>query len=469
MLINNSLQREIIDILQQNEIVNMTAIFKDLIEEHKTRAAEVYGLRQRGKLKAASSYYDFENGTNDNSIKDGIPIKARQKLNENKINHRLHNDYYNAIIQNKVGYIPELHVTGNEVLEQKLKELKINTKYIRQISDMTGWGVSYLMLYNDINANLKSTVINADETILIRNQSTDETEYAMRYWKITIKESNGTSERFRVEWYDRSMVYIYMQDSNGLYQMIDSYSHTFDIVPIFEFLNNTDGIGDCEYTIDLQDAYDIAISDLSSEITQMRLAYLVLKNLGNNVDDDFVRALINTGIISVSENGDAKFLEKNLNDEAIQNLLKVLDTNIWLFSNSYNPAALGGEQTAYEIRQKLKRLTDSCNETIMLYKDTFSDVLIAMQSWYKKWKNETIDLTDINITIPYREPKNVEVALLAAKTAGAKLATSTIIDVLGLPIDAVINEQKWNEEYMQTGLTNASEQRINTTDNQTTE
>jgi len=322
---------------------------------------------------------------------------------------------------------------------------------------MTGYGVAYLLAYNDTTGNLRLTNINADETIVIRNQSTNEIEYAMRYWKVKEKTNNQVAEKWRVEWYDKTSVKVYLEDGENSYIMINEYMHTFDRVPVFEFLNNTDGIGDCEYTINLQDAYDLALSDLSSEITQMRLAYLVLSNLGRDIDDELVKQLINTGLIAVGESGDAKFLEKNLNDTAVQNLLAVLDSNIWKFSNSYNPDALGSEQTAYEIRQKLKRLQDSVNETVMLYKDTFQEVLELIQSWYKKWKNININIDDITITIPYREPKNIEASLQAAVNAKARIATKTTFDILGLQVDVEANEKEWNREYGMTGMTNANQ------------
>ncbi|MCE3327165.1 phage portal protein, partial [Staphylococcus aureus] len=74
--------------------------------------------------------------------------------------------------------------------------------------------------------------------------------------------------------------YVFRGEGIDALQEVGRYEHLFDYNPLFGVPNNKEMIGDAEKVIHLIDAYDLTMSDASSEISQTRLAYLVLRGMG---------------------------------------------------------------------------------------------------------------------------------------------------------------------------------------------
>lgn len=162
---------------------------------------------------------------------------------------------------------------------------------------------------------------------------------------------------YRADFYDATYIYSFKSSDKELYQLIERKPHMFDGCPLFGVPNNKELKGDTEKVISLIDAYDRTLSDASNEIEQFRLAYLIVK--GASLDEEDMENLKKSGVFEVfDENGDVKFLTKEINDTMIENHLNRLEENILRFAKTVNfsDGSFGGTITGVAMRYKLMAL-----------------------------------------------------------------------------------------------------------------
>src|SRR5699024_5982785 len=183
-------------------------------------------------------------------------------------------------------------------------------------------------------------VINIDpwEVIFIENQSTKETDYAMRYYPFEIvKDEKLRTTTTKVEWYDDEKVTFYIKGDDGTYilddtEPINPLYHTFDYVPVVKFENNNEEIGSFEKVEELIDGYDRLISDAQNEMEEFRQAYM--KFIGASVDKETILEARQSGAFNLPEGGDIGFITKEVNDQFLENHKKTLNDNIYKFSQT---------------------------------------------------------------------------------------------------------------------------------------
>jgi len=424
------------EIIKQIEAGNpIAAIIADLIAEHRSRAIQMQNLYRRHKNQSASSWSE-EILPIDH---DGIPIFAREYDNELKTNHRLHSDFLNRIRLTLVGYMGNgISILVNskkydsEPLLKKAEltisdfvkfnnELKNNTT---RVSDCVLLGTSYTLLFQD-GKDLRTLQLCPWETIIIKDASLDKTMFAMRYWTI---EDKVLDEKYtRIEWYDDKKIYYYrsiknLDDSmsyvplqvttlvNGVQKTVISKPHLMADVPIIEFPKNEQRIGDCEISLSLQDAYDIALSDLSSEVAQLRLSYLVGQSVGTKLDDAFREQLKQTGILTCRSDGKWYFVEKEIASEAIEKLLDRLERNIYAFSNSvdFTSKEYSGNMPIMAFQLKTKPLEESAKETENMFKKSFLDMYTIIVDFWKRFKSIDVDPLSLSFEFTRNIPSNIK-------------------------------------------------------------
>ncbi len=112
--------------------------------------------------------------------------------------------------------------------------------------------------------------------------------------------------------------------------------HFFGEVPILEYKNNKRLRGDFEGVISLIDAYNKLQSDRINDKEQLVDAFLVIvgQSLGDTKDEvsETVQYLRENKIIELDENGDAKWLVKQLDEEQTEVLKKAIKDDIHEFS-----------------------------------------------------------------------------------------------------------------------------------------
>jgi len=328
-------------------------IITDLIDDNSTRATVMENLYKRYKTET-----------------DGVPIFDRYYDDTSKVNRQLNNDFFSEIVDTKTGYlagVPIIYETDPESpdfeefqLRNRIDDLDAETVKMASICGTAG-----RLLYVDNEGKHRIMNVNPWECIWVWDRSIDEVQFALRYYLVEYVGSSGQTEsKVRVEWYDKDTVTFFIESVNGYIlddtEPVNPMPHLFNFVPLVEYPNNEERIGDAEKVLSLIDAYDRKESDLDSELEQWRLAYM--KAIGADITSEVVEDAKYTGAFNLPEGADLAFIEKNINVAAIDSHLNRLEANILRFSKSVNFADreftsdISGESRKY----KLLSLENKC-------------------------------------------------------------------------------------------------------------
>lgn len=327
-------------------------------------------------------------------------IANRPRKDDNKPNNKISNDFFGQIIDNTLGYF-----LGNPIVlnytEPKKEKAMVEVDPVDVGVDLTEiedtavqdelnkicidndkddlfmeWGkesmikgLSHILVYQNEESKTKFMRLSPEDVILVyKNSSTKELQYAIRLYDIDTEDTNVTTHYAEV--YDSTGYDIFKCTDGGTgtkagraisgYTFSERKSHIYGMIPIITLYNNEEKMSDLERVETLVNDYDKVLSDVSNEFEAFRNAYLMLKNMV--ASNDSLDKLKVEGILEVMENGDAKFLTKQIQTEAIENHLNRLEKNIYKFSQvpDLSDENFAGNLSGVAIRFKLFGLETKC-------------------------------------------------------------------------------------------------------------
>ena len=291
---------------------------------------------------------------------DGVPILERPislNLTENeKVRqlHRIVNNKVNTasdgeIVDTKVGYVFGIPINYtldvNEhdnmpKLQEAVEKFRIRNNVadrdssLGKVTDIAGYGARliYTATEDDLLV-LKVANIDPAECIFFFDESISEPKYAMRYYETFIVDENVNKKQVTiVEFYDDKSTYFY-SNVNGDYELTNVALHGADYCPLFGIENNDEMQGAAVRVLNLIDAYDRSLSDANNEVESMRLAMLILRNVGLSEDEG--QQLQKSGYLELwGEDAEVSYLTKNVNDSMIEHHLARLEKNIMRVSKN---------------------------------------------------------------------------------------------------------------------------------------
>jgi SPP1 family phage portal protein len=438
---------------------------KRMLEITSRRDVIAFGMWQRYMLEPASSF----NAGADPRESDGIPILARRSVTPGAVNQRLHVPYDRDIVSNKVAYFASnIQLVFGESLPSVVEDYytEWKEKHGGQSQTMAlakytvDQGTSFIHCWiSPDDMEFRSRSMRADRGFVEYDPITDEPVYGYRYF---IGPSDETSF---VEVYDGINVTTFRPIS-GVWTPGGTSPHglgTVDspVIPIIEFPNNPERIGNPEMVISLCDAYDTSMSDLSSEIAQMRLSYLLIHGAGSDVTA-IKEELKQAGIIVIDEaNGDARFVDRNMNVEAVSHLQDELRKLIFEGASSYNPSVLseGEPPTAFEVQMRFEALEQDTQITVAEWEKSFRKYDAVVKNYLMTFEGAgDYDIGDIDRIFRRTAPRNMIQALAEARTAGMVLSNQTMMELSGLPIDPILEAERIENERVLPAGNNVTEE-----------
>lgn len=327
-------------------------------------------------------------------------ILNRPRKDENKPNNRISNDFFSQIIDNTVGYF-----LGNPVIlnytEPQAEKKPVEVDPVDVGVDLAGiedtavqdqldsicsendkddlfieWGkeamikgLSHVLVYQNEESKTRFMRISPEDCIVVyKNSSTHEAKWKIRLYDIDTEDTKRVTHYAEV--YDATGYDIFTstEESTGVRgaRSIASYTfqkrvpHIYGRIPIVTLYNNEEQMSDLERIETLVNDYDKVLSDMSNEFEAFRNAYLMLKNMV--VGAEARKSLKEEGILEIMENGDAKFLTKQIQTEAIENHLDRLERNIYKFSQvpDLSDENFANNLSGIAIRFKLFGLETKC-------------------------------------------------------------------------------------------------------------
>lgn len=441
-----------------------TTFLNNLIETHSTKIAP--------KLRHWQRLYEGKH-----SILKKRNRKRYDKANKRDPNNVVVNDFFGQIIDNTVGYF-----LGNPVIlnytepkeenpEVQPNDVGVDLEAVAEDTAVQDWldytgadndmadtiiewgkescikGLSHLLIYQNEESKTKVMRVSPDDMILVyKNSSTKELQNAIRLYDIDTEDTDKTTHYAEV--YSMStnglarMELFKSVDDNGVamgkdrsrqfagYEFVEETPLIYDRIPVVTLYNNEEQMSDLEKIETLVNDYDKVLSDMSDEFSVFRNAYLVLRNM--IVDENGKKQLKEEAIIELMENGDAFFLTKQIQTDALENHLKRLEDNIYKFSQVPNLSDenFAGNLSGVAIRFKLFGLETKCIIKERKMEKALKDYMRILSVPIRVATGHDIDVVNLKIEFTRNVPNNLtEIVDTVAKLDG-KVDKETLLSLL---------------------------------------
>ena len=265
------------------------------------------------------------------------------------------------------------------------------TENIRIAGDQAKYGVGYEILYVDNDdAHPQFYSVPARQVTVIYDTSTKPRKIA------ALNRYRFRKTDYLEIYYDDVIQYCEIRGRN--ISVISEVPHFFGAVPVIEFRNNREGMGDIESVEALIDAHDEILSTGIDEDDKYADALLLLQNI--SLDDETVEKLKQLRIIEMDEDGKVSYLTKPTTYDGREVLRKVVDGLI--YSMSGIPNLDDKDAMAQQSGEALKYLYAAFEMVVAGEKQSgFNDGLmerLRMITHFQNWlRNEDNSIDGISI------------------------------------------------------------------------
>ena len=308
------------------------------------------------------------------------------------------------------------------------------------------FGKSYELWYKNVDNTIGNVVVDPRDCFILRDNTVKkEITAAVRWDKTKNKEDKWV---YTLEVYDSTTVTTYEFLSESDKKEVPNIKgvtklHGFNQVPIIEFLNNKRAFGDFKKVVSLIDGYDEAASTSVDDMTDFTDALLVLTNVGGT-DKETLKKIKEDKLMLIDDDGDAKWLIKQVNDSYAQNNKNRLNQDIHKFSMipDMQDKEFSGNSSGVALGYKLLALEQLAAQKEMHFKKAINQRLQLMIDFH----NLKITPKDIQKVFTRNVPKNlVEAADTAQKLQGI-VSHETILSILPFIEDAKVELEKIKAE-----------------------
>lgn len=236
-------------------------LLKTILNHHKTV--------QRPRIQELLDYAEGNNHT---------VSKFGRRREEDMADARAVHNFGKAIATFKQGYLvgnPIRVEYADEAIQRVLDDLEQQDN-LHQLNrslvlDLSKTGRAYDLVYRAMDDTTRAVKLDPLDTFVIYDTTLEEHSVAgVRYYK----QSQFDDKHKTVEVYTADSIHKF--DWSGDLEEIEVRSHVFGIVPITEYLNNSNGFGDYETELSLIDLYDASQSDTANYMQDLSDAILAI-------------------------------------------------------------------------------------------------------------------------------------------------------------------------------------------------
>lgn len=361
-----------------------------------------------------------------------------------KSNNKIVSGYPSYIVDLMQGMFVGKPVGYTSTEEESMEELQEIFNYNdeqdenSELAKMAGIkGLAYEIVYIDENAHIRFNEIEADNMIVLYDTNINpKMILAIRLYSIGDVIGNKTVQY--AECYTEDEIILYKQD--GGFIEVDRRDHYFNQVPVTEFKNNDEAIGDFERVISIIDAYDKANSDTANDFEEFTDALLILQGMPGTTPED-VAKLKEDKIILTKDKQGAYWLIKDINDVALENYKDRLNADIHKFSKipDMSDSNFAGNASGVALEHKLLALEQVLANKERKFKRGLQkriELIFTILNLFDKG----YDYTKIDLTFSRNKPVNMKEAVEIATMLRGFTSNSTALSELPM-IDNVSMEQ----------------------------
>ncbi len=396
----------------------------------------------RPRLRKLKEYY-----------KSNHEIKKRVISDTTKPNNKLINPYGNYITDMFVGYFVGEPISYKSNDKDALKSLQMIFTYNDEqdhnselAKNCSIYGRAYELLYHDSSKSVRFKSIDPECVIMIYDDTLEEELlYAIRYYPSYSLDRDDYDSIIEV--YSESNVKVYHGRSikEGI-ELINEYEHFFGLVPIVEYKNNEDLIGDFELVVSLIDAYDKLESDSQNDFEYFCDAYLAL--YGMDADEDDTKKMKQNRVLVLENGTKAEWLIKDVNDTQIENLKSRIDADIHKFAKcpALTDENFSANASGVAIKYKLTGMENVTSIKERKFKRGIQRRIELISYILSKKMNDSFDWRAIEIVFTRNLPaNNTEVADMINKLRGM-VSNETLISQLSFIEDVAVEKEKIAKE-----------------------
>ena len=396
-------------------------------------------LAEQANLEKLYRYYKGEHD-----------ILQRTMLDASKPNNKIVNPFCQYISDMITGYFAGVPVAYSSDATDYMDALQVvfdandeQAENAELAKSASIFGRAYELIYLDESANICFLPLDAQEIMPIYSDSlAGGVLYVIRYYDV--EDIVTGSVTTKVELYTATEINYYDKSDTGLI-LTASVPHAFGAVPIVEYNNNKEQLGDFESVISLVDAYDKLESDSLNDFDLFADAYLALVGMGGTNTDD-IASMKENRVLLLDENGSAQWLIKETPDAHIENMKTRIQNDIHTFSKCPRMTDEDfGTSSGIALRYKLLGLENLCAKKERNFKKGLQN-RIKLITHILNIKGGNFNAADISMTFTRNIPTNLsEIADLISKLAGT-VSEQTLLAQLPFITDVAAEMERKKDE-----------------------
>ena len=287
-------------------------------------------------------------------------ILNRKVSDATKPNNKIAHPYCQYITDTICGYFigePITYSSTDEDVHNELAAINVYNSTAAVDMDiartMSIYGKAYELHYTDDEGMPCFIKLNPEEVIVVYD---DTVKQEILYGIRMIPQYDIATDKtwYRVEVYDATVRRTYKADEQlSSLTLLEETSHYYGMVPIVEYLNNEQELGDFETVIPLVDAYDALESDALNDFNYFVDCYLTLSGVTADAED--IQQMKENRVIILDEDGEADWLIKSENDTVSENLKNRFKNDIHKFAKvpDLSDEAFSSNASGVAIKYKL--------------------------------------------------------------------------------------------------------------------
>lgn len=435
---------------------NEHKVLREFLEHHKST--------QRPRIQ---ELYDYAEGNNHT-----ISIQQRRSEQDMADTRIIHN-FGKSISVFKQGYLVgkpiqveyedgEENSSTDEVLKEIAKVNSFHDLNRMLVLDLSKVGRAYDLVYRSMEDVTKVKRLDPLNTFVIYDNTLEDKMLAgVRYYSVGLSDN----KKHFIDVYIKDVIYK-CQMIEGVITELAVEPHMFNDVPITEYLNTAEGMGDYESELSLIDSYDAVQSDTANYMTDTSDAILAIFGqvafpddvLGDNKKQiEYMRKMRRARLLQlkppVDINGtegkvDAKYLYKQYDVNGVESYKKRIVNDIHKYTNTpdMTDQNFNGVQSGEAMKYKLFGLEQARVDTQSLFEKSLKRryQLIANIGDYVKELTD-FDISKLKITFNPNLPKALEETINAFKSLGGMVTNETAMRLTG-----IVEDPKKEQELLDT-------------------
>lgn len=351
---------------------------------------------------------------------------------DDKVQNCINRNFESDIVDTKIGYMLGIPINYQVDGESRFEDVMTEWNKHQRVADKDAelaktasiTGLAPRLLYVDKEGEPQLRNVDFDEVVIMAKDDAFTPNYALRRYKVPrVNDVGEVVYKQYVEFYDNALIHEFIQNDSGDYELVELEGelnprpHFFNGCPLFALPNNEEYKGDFEKVIPTIDAYNRTLSDVSDEIEQYRLAYMIMKGMG--ADEDTLERMKESGVIELYDvDQDVKYLTKDVNDELIENHLDRLEENIYKDAKSVDFSDQNFSSTAsgVALMHKTQGLENKCS-TFQRKMEATLAYQYELLNYFWSTRNEAEPNKSSEIAYNYRRNLPVDVTEVARSTA----------------------------------------------------